>query len=244
MPFAAAAAAATVATTAYSAYSANQAAGQESSAAKQAYNLAMANYSETQQNEQPYTQLGAAGSNALTAGINNGSLTGTFNPNSIASNAGYQFESQQGQQGVTNSAAAQGLGTSGAALKAAAQYAQGLASTDIGTYGNLFYQGQNNNFSNLLSASNAGQNAENNITSALNNSTNQGTSALNAQGNAAAQGTVGTSNAISGGINNLINQGYSQQLLNQLAVGGMANQTMGGTGSDAALVAHQGGGGY
>lgn len=42
---------------------------------------------------------------------------------------GYQFALRQGLQATQNSFAAQGLGQSGAALKGAAQYAQGLAST-------------------------------------------------------------------------------------------------------------------
>lgn len=61
-----------------------------------------------------------------------------FNPTQDQLNSlpGYQFELGQGQQAAANSAAAKGLGVSGAALKSAAQYGQGLASTDLNTYYN------------------------------------------------------------------------------------------------------------
>lgn len=47
----------------------------------------------------------------------------------LAQTPGYQFALQQGLEATQNSYAAQGLGTSGAALKGAANYAEGLAST-------------------------------------------------------------------------------------------------------------------
>ena len=47
----------------------------------------------------------------------------------LAQTPGYQFTLQQGLQATQNSYAAQGLGTSGAALKGAANYSEGLAST-------------------------------------------------------------------------------------------------------------------
>jgi hypothetical protein len=68
---------------------------------------------------------------------------------------GYQFNLAQGLKSVQNSAAARGLGNSGAALKGAASYATGLADS---TYQNQF--------------NNATTNAQNVYTANLNNSTN------------------------------------------------------------------------
>ncbi len=61
----------------------------------------------------------------------------TFAPTieNLEKTPGYQFTLDQGLKAVQNSYAAQGLGTSGAAMKGAADYAEGLAST---TYQNQF----------------------------------------------------------------------------------------------------------
>src|SRR5215469_13595632 len=53
----------------------------------------------------------------------------------LAQTPGYQFSLQQGLEATQNSYAAQGLGSSGAALKGAANYAEGLAGT---TYNQVF----------------------------------------------------------------------------------------------------------
>jgi hypothetical protein len=53
----------------------------------------------------------------------------------LESDPGYQFRLQQGQQALERSLAARGLGQSGAALKAAQEYGQGLAGQ---TYDNYF----------------------------------------------------------------------------------------------------------
>ncbi|MBB3931233.1 hypothetical protein GGR25_002283 [Kaistia hirudinis] len=66
----------------------------------------------------------------------------------LAATPGYQFTLNQGLKAVQNSAAARGLGSSGAALKGAANYATGLADNT--------YQNQ---FGNLTSLLGTGQNA-------------------------------------------------------------------------------------
>jgi len=54
---------------------------------------------------------------------------------------GYQFTRYQGLKAVQNSAAARGLGVSGAALKGAAGYATGLADTTFGEQANRLLAG-------------------------------------------------------------------------------------------------------
>ena len=74
---------------------------------------------------------------------------------------GYQFTLNQGLKSVQSSAAARGLGVSGAALKGAATYATGLASSN--------YQQQFNNQQQLF------QNQQQRFTNAINlNTTQQG----------------------------------------------------------------------
>jgi len=72
---------------------------------------------------------------------------------------GYQFNLAQGLRAVQNSAAARGLGTSGAALKGAANFATGLADS---TYQNQFANAvlnQTNQFNRLMGISQLGQNS-------------------------------------------------------------------------------------
>lgn len=111
----------------------------------------------------------------------------------LAKTPGYQFALTQGLQATQNGYAAQGLGQSGAAMKGAANYSEGLAEN---TYSNVF--------SNFLSTVNLGSNASANLANTaqgFQNSENQlaGTSAA-----ATAAGQVGSANAITSGITNAL----------------------------------------
>lgn len=112
---------------------------------------------------------------------------------------GYQFSLDQGLQATQNSYASHGLAKSGAALKGAANYAEGLAGTT--------YEQQLQNYFQLLGG---GQNAAAGIggfgTTAAANAGNNITSA----GAATAAGTVGSANAITGAIGNVAGQAISQ----------------------------------
>ncbi len=93
----------------------------------------------TQQNLEPYNLAGqgALTQQQLLTGTNPGGnpltapLTARFNPTmaQLAATPGYQFTLGQGLESTQNAYAAQGLGSSGAALKGAANYATGLANT-------------------------------------------------------------------------------------------------------------------
>ena len=54
----------------------------------------------------------------------------------LQADPGYQFQLQQGNQALERSLAARGLGQSGAALKAAQEYGQGLANQTYNDYFN------------------------------------------------------------------------------------------------------------
>jgi hypothetical protein len=125
-------------------------------AAQQASQTQMAMFGQAQQNLSPYMNLGtsnmgnlqgAAGNlsnfangpslqNLLnfagnTSGITNfaNNFAPPTNQAQLAQTPGYQFTLNQGLESTQNSFAAQGLGSSGAAMKGAAQYATGLADT-------------------------------------------------------------------------------------------------------------------
>jgi hypothetical protein len=135
---------------------------------------------------------------------------------------GYQFQLNQGLQSTQNSAAARGLGVSGAALKGAATYATGLANSNYqqqfqnaqSIFGDQQTQMQNslnlntaqqtnntNRYNQLQGAATLGANAASNV------ATNQTTAAtaqgnfLNAAGQASAAGTQGAFNGLVGGAN-------------------------------------------
>src|SRR5664279_3895511 len=96
----------------------------------------------------PYELAGNSAANQLQSYNDNGGFTagqpnylqmsqdampGQMSQAELEKTPGYQFTLNQGLQSTQNSAAARGLGVSGAALKGAAAYATGLANTNYQT---------------------------------------------------------------------------------------------------------------
>lgn len=165
-------------------YSANTAADAQKKAAEQGINAQQQMFNVTQANLQPFRQAGQASATTL-----QNLLTGSPQQISqtLSSLPGYQWQLGQGLQSVQNSAAARGLGTSGAALRGAADYVNGLTSTNFTNYANLL---QNN--------ANMGESAAAGVGSAA-TQTGQGiASSLSGIGNAQAAGSIAAGNAISG----------------------------------------------
>lgn len=79
---------------------------------------------------QPYSQMGLNAQQQLS-----GNLAEGFNPGDLTADPGYQFRLQQGLDAQQKALAAQGLGGSGQAIKAATEYGQGMAATE---YGNAY----------------------------------------------------------------------------------------------------------
>ncbi|WP_418610183.1 hypothetical protein [Gluconobacter cerinus] len=137
----------------------------------------------------PYATTGTNALNSLSNG-----LTETY----LQSTPGYQWNLSQGEQGVTNSAAARGLANSGAALKGASTYASGLADS---TYQNQF------NDTNALA--NYGYNALTGQSTNDINTANLAGQARMAGVGATMSGTTAMSNALSNGLTSLGNQASS-----------------------------------
>lgn len=110
-------------------YSASKAAKAQQSAASQATAVQQHMYDQTRSDLAPYRDAGA---NAIPQ-LNN-LLTGdpAKAQAQMSQLPGYQFALTQGLQATQNSAAARGLGTSGAALRGAADYSTGLANATYG----------------------------------------------------------------------------------------------------------------
>ena len=172
------------------------AAGAQANASNQATNAQMAMFNRTQQNLSPYIQFG---NNALTGyggllgmgGANGAPNTAAINA-ALQSMPGFQFANYYGQQGVQNSMAARGLGSSGAAVEGAANYATGLASQQ---YQNLLADYQRAAGMGANAAAGLGQIA-----------TTTGANVANTMQNAGAATAAGI-NSMGAGINNALTNG-------------------------------------
>lgn len=206
---------ASILTSSNSASAANSAASAQENAAAQQQATTMAMFNQTQANLQPYMQAGTGALTALQQGLGlapgngpsgaNGGLLAPFQPTmaQLEGTPGYQFTKQQGLEAAQNGFAAQGLGSSGAAVKGATNYAEGLAST---TYQQQFqnYLTQNQQLYNMLGGvSGSGQNAAAGLGALSLNASGQINSALGQAGAASAAGTVGAANAVNSGINGI-----------------------------------------
>ncbi len=125
-----------------SAYSANKAASAQTAAANQASQIAQQQYQQTRSDLAPYRDIGSQAGTDLMGRIDQLTAPITMDQATLEKTPGYQFNLTQGQKAVTNSAAARGLGSSGAALKGAATFATGLADS---TYQNQFDNANTNN---------------------------------------------------------------------------------------------------
>ena len=185
----------------------------------------------------PYQQTGQLGLNNLNQMANSGYLTNQFNNNDLNANLApnYAFQLQQGQAGQNAAANATGGLVGGNAQQALSQYNQNFAQN---AYQNAFsnYQAQRQNILNNNSAlAGIGQNA---VQGAANAQLGIGTNISNiTQGiaNAQAAGTIGSANAISGGLQSAGNLYALSNLIGN-------NQTN-GTNADLIGMGGNGGGG-
>ena len=159
---------------------------------------------------QPYMDLGQQGASQL--GNRLTELTGsipvpTMTQSDLEATPGYQFTLSQGLKATQNSAAARGLGASGAAMKGAATYATGLSDS---TYNERFNQAQTqfqdqvtnqtNNFNRLYQTAGIGTDAAGSLAGAA-LKTGQGiATSQTGAGNATAAGINGAAQAQAAGI--------------------------------------------
>lgn len=131
----------------------------------------------------------------------------------LESTPGYQFNLTQGLKAVQNSAAARGLGNSGAALKGAANFATGLADS---TYQNQFANElaqRNQAYNQLLGTSELGSGAAGQTgLFATQTGANIGQNTI-AGGTGLAAGLVGAGNSLTNGLNTVGGINFANQLL-------------------------------
>lgn len=210
------------------------AASEETQEAQQALEFQEQVFGTNQQNIAPYLASGGTSASALMQAISNG----TFGPGSVPAfqaptaaqaeqTPGYQFNLSQGIAAIDEGAAARGGLNTGGTLKAEQNYGAGLASnTYQQTYNNALsaYQQQlatqQQAYTQLLQPAELGESAAVGAGSLNNQAAANAGSIMTQIGNAQAAGTVGTANAITGGINSGISSASNAYLYNQFLNGG------------------------
>ena len=190
-------------------------------------------YDEQKAQQAPYLQQGQAAIGKLGSlmGGNDpfkdylakaGLSGGQFNQN----NPQYQFLLKQGQQALDRSAAARGMGYSGAQMKAAQQFGQGLASQQYDKEYDRAAQEFGNYYNRLAALAQGGQQAAQtasqlggqygqNVGGTLGTLSGQLQNNIGQLGNARASGYIGQANAITGGL-----QGITDNLFRAASLGG------------------------
>ena len=194
---------------------AQSAASTQAGAAENAQAISQNEFNTITQQEQPFMNEGyqalsqinqgmGIGGNTGAGGLGYGSLNQPFTAQNFKQlSPAYQFQLQQGQQGVLNSDSSGQGALSGASMKDLIGYNQGMAST---SFNNAFnqYQTQNSNiYSRLSNLANLGQNAASNTGQQGTALAGQAAQSATNIGTALAGGQVGAANAYSGGLSNL-----------------------------------------
>jgi hypothetical protein len=197
---------------------AGSAADQQAAAAAKAQAISQQQWNITNTQEQPFREAGYGatsqlnyllgqgtpgdGSTATSSSAGGyGSLTAPFTMQNFEQlSPAYNFQKQQGQQGVLNGAAAGQGAMSGAALKDLTDYNQGLAGTSFNNAFNQYQTQQGNIFSRLSGIATLGQNATANAGAQGTALAGQAAQSATNIGTAGAAGTIGAANAITGGL--------------------------------------------
>lgn len=188
-------------------FGASKAADAQTKAADKAAALQREQYAQTREDLSPYRDIGKDASGRLTSRLSELTTPISVNPQDFVGSDYYKFLETQGQRGVTASAAARGLGQSGAALKGAAAFSKGLASQEWQNNFNMQNINQTNAFTRLKSLVDTGAGAATG-TGVLGEKAayNQGTALIGA-GNAQAAAANATGSSIANLSNNL--SGYA-----------------------------------
>lgn len=184
-------------------YASGKAADAQVQAANIAAQTQLRMYNQTRSDLAPYRQMGEDAYATLQPKLKDLTDGVSIDPNVLKDSDYYRFAESQGLKTAQNSAAARGLGKSGAALKGATSFAEGLATGTYKDAFNMAVTNQTNTFNRLKSLIDTGQNASAQTGSA---GTAAATGAANAQigaGNAQAAGYNAAGGAISNAANNI-----------------------------------------
>lgn len=183
------------------------------------------------QTQQPMTSSGQMVGAAPSSELGYGQLAHTFNANDLKTNLApnYQFMLDQGQGAFNNAANAGGGRIGGNALQGLEKYTQDYASN---AYQNAFsnYTGQQQNIFNRLSTIAGFGNTSNSTVASAGSAISPGiSSSIQAGGAAQAAGTVGSANALSGGINAAGSYPLLSQIFGRGGISGGGTQIQSGS---------------
>lgn len=182
---------------AVSAYSANRAASAQTRAADKAAGIAQDQYERTRADLAPYRDAGGRATTELEQRLPHLTSPIELTQEWLENTPGYQFTRTQGLKSVQNSAAARGLGVSGAALKGAATFATGLADQTYKTQFDVENTNRTNAYNRLMGLVQVGQNAATGTGVLGEKAAGTSASAAMAAGNAQASGINAMGNAVS-----------------------------------------------
>lgn len=189
------------------AYTTNKAVDAQTAAQDKSIAQQKAQYTQTRSDLAPYREMGVNASNELQTRLPFLTSPIVMDQAALEQTPGYQFTKTQGLKAVQNSAAARGLGVSGAALKGAASFATGLADQTYQTQFNLENTNRTNAYNRLKGLIDTGGNAAAQTGNFGANAANNISSSITGQGNAQAAGYNAIGANVQSGLNNL--QGYA-----------------------------------
>ena len=180
------------------------------------YDLSRADYA-------PYLAAGTTAVNRLRTGVEAGGEFGSATPFNFKydqnTDPGYGFRFDQGMRGVNASMAAKGMGLSGAGIKGATEFGQGMGSQEYQNAFNRYTTGFNANtgernqlYNRLAGVAGTGQNAVGSVTAqGANMANNIGNAYMTSAANTgnAAMAAAGIRNSAYGGAANALGRMYS-----------------------------------
>ena len=214
---------------------AKSAASTQAQAADTAANNTLSMFEQTKGLLSPFVSAGTGALAGLNAALP--SLTSNWNPTpaALAATPGYEFNLQQGQQAVQNAFTPGGLGSgtvsgsgyspSGPGLKGAEQYAVGLANTTWQNVGQFALAQRLQQFNMLYSPVQLGENAAAMTGQQGLSATQSANNFLTSGAAASAAGTVGSANAIAGGLSGVGSNALNYALLQNSGLFGGGAQT-------------------
>jgi hypothetical protein len=140
----------------------------------------------------PFVEVGQQAIGTLGAEIDE--LTRPFTAEDFEADPGFQFRIEQGEKAINNFLSSRGLTDSGRAAKELTRFNQGEASGEFDRAFGRFQQTQGNRFNRLLSLSNAGQQATNQLVGARDQATGRNVNNILGTGarRAGIQSNIGT----------------------------------------------------
>lgn len=142
-----------------------------------------------------------------------GSLLKPFGMQDFHLDPGIQFQMQQGNQALMNSAAAKNGVLSGGALKDFIGYNQGMAGTGYQSAFDRYMANKSFTLGSLMDMTKLGQASANNTVNNAGTFSNGIAGSIQGAGNAQAAGSIGTANALSSGLGGAANGYYLNSLL-------------------------------